>query len=1150
MFNVGDIFARIGYRYDDREARHFERDYSTLERRARDPIEAHAGVDVDKRGFDRYDRQLHDAEQHSHRFGRGTAMAMGIAGTAIAGVGTAGVVGGALLAKSLADAASDINESLSKNRVLFGDYAKDIEKFAETSAKSYGIGKRAALEYTGVFGNLMRANGASREEASKHSVELTKLAADMASFSNTGIDEALDALRSGLVGETEPLRRFGVTLSANAVAAEAMRTGIVKTAKGSLEYRTAAIAVEKAEKARADAIAKGGKDSLEAREASIALEKAQANLTKTAAGGKVELTAQQKQMASMSLIMRQTSAAHGDFARTSTGAANTQRILAARFDDLKVRLGGFVLPLLSKAAGFALKLWDAFETGKGPLAGTARTIKSVGSAVGDIIGWFARAGHTVHDFFTGGNSDATAYVGNVRELVTTVGRFLRDLGQSLRRIFRSIGDDLADVAKGFYNIVHAVSDVLLPVIKRALPGAKQIIEGLAIAVRGVVRVIAGILNGDFRKAWEGVKDIVHGVFKAVGGIIRAGTAPIREGFARLGGLAASAFWKAINGVVGTAVDIVNAIIGVINKIPGVEIGKVGKPHLGPSGDTGGAMNTSTVGHYFAGGVVNAPIAIVGEEAPEHPEYIIPTNPRYRRRALSLLASAAQELGAGGTPGFLGGGILRGAADVVGDAAGAAGNVAGGLAHHLLGLLPANPFRPPFAGVGRYALDKAKDFILDKAHDLIGGGNVAGKLIGKVTGTLGKAGKLASLFGLRVSSTYRDPAHNRAVGGVEGSLHTHGSLANPGATDLVGSLAAMQAGLAYARSHYHPQEALIHDVGSGLHLHLGWFRRGGKRGKKKHKPPPALAPNRGRERALARGDRGLTKYDGEIADLERTYQQKDREFGLSDEDFLVEHDDGSITVDQGLLGKRVGELRQLLKLRKRIRDAIARYMAAVERAINSYRAAVAKLREVLDAAKGESRAKERQGYRDTIDAYTDRIGELQGVAHDLPFDAEDNRLDIVELEQEIAGLRGTAGTPATASGDDTGGGDLAGELGGGPSVEIGPDAQAQIDQANARTAAMQANLTAARASLAAFSGPGDIGVGGPNAFAAGTAAYPVGAGPLPAVAAAPAPGPAAIVQVHYHGWKVPHGHELQLMGQGVAQALDATPYRQAKRMEAG
>lgn len=89
-------------------------------------------------------------------------------------------------------------------------------------------------------------------------------------------------------------------------------------------------------------------------------------------------------------------------------------------------------------------------------------------------------------------------------------------------------------------------------------------------------------------------------------------------------------------------------------------------------------------------------------------------------------------------------------------------------------------------------------------------------------TLAWAKALARKHGLSISSTWRSVAHNASVNGVPNSLHTHGSYANPGAVDFVPPSSAALADAQRAGV----QEALIHDAGSGLHLHVGFFRRGG------------------------------------------------------------------------------------------------------------------------------------------------------------------------------------------------------------------------------------------------------------------------------------------------------------------------------------
>jgi hypothetical protein len=61
------------------------------------------------------------------------------------------------------------------------------------------------------------------------STTLAGLAGDMASFYNLDAQEAFDKLRSGISGETEPLKQLGINLSVANLEAFALANGIEKS---------------------------------------------------------------------------------------------------------------------------------------------------------------------------------------------------------------------------------------------------------------------------------------------------------------------------------------------------------------------------------------------------------------------------------------------------------------------------------------------------------------------------------------------------------------------------------------------------------------------------------------------------------------------------------------------------------------------------------------------------------------------------------------------------------------------------------------------------------------------------------------------------------------------------------------------------------
>jgi hypothetical protein len=205
----------------------------------------------------------------------------------------AALLGAGVITKEAISAGSDLIEQQQKVNVVFGQSSDIVHGFANTSTEAFGVSRREAEATAGTFGNLFRTIGLGEGESAKMSTRLIGLAADLASFSNTDPSQALEALQSGLVGLTRPLRQYGINLDVASEKQKAMDLGLYS--------------------------------------------------------GKGNLTASARAQAAYALILEQSTLAQGDFARTSDHLAQQQKILRARFDDAKAALGQGLLPEASGA---------------------------------------------------------------------------------------------------------------------------------------------------------------------------------------------------------------------------------------------------------------------------------------------------------------------------------------------------------------------------------------------------------------------------------------------------------------------------------------------------------------------------------------------------------------------------------------------------------------------------------------------------------------------------------------------------------------------------------------------------------------------------------------------------------------------------------
>lgn len=201
---------------------------------------------------------------------------------------TAGLI---RFSKSAITAASDLQEVQNVVDVAFGDMANEVNAFAETAIEKLGMSALTAKQFASTFMAMSNGMGIAAQSGKNMSLQLTRLAADMASFYNVSQDVAFTALKSIFTGETETLKKFGVVMTEANLEAYALAQGITK------QYS----AMTQAEK--------------------VALR--------------------------YNYVLASTTNAQGDFARTSNSWANQTRILAERWNEFKVVLGNILVNILT-----------------------------------------------------------------------------------------------------------------------------------------------------------------------------------------------------------------------------------------------------------------------------------------------------------------------------------------------------------------------------------------------------------------------------------------------------------------------------------------------------------------------------------------------------------------------------------------------------------------------------------------------------------------------------------------------------------------------------------------------------------------------------------------------------------------------------------
>lgn len=114
--------------------------------------------------------------------------------------------------KQAVQTASDLEESANVVEVVFGK-ENNVSKWAEENASAFNLSRLEAEKFAGTLGAVLTPSGLGIDVIEDMSINLTKLSGDLGSLWNKSNEEAFNALRSAITGETEPMKNFGVVMT-------------------------------------------------------------------------------------------------------------------------------------------------------------------------------------------------------------------------------------------------------------------------------------------------------------------------------------------------------------------------------------------------------------------------------------------------------------------------------------------------------------------------------------------------------------------------------------------------------------------------------------------------------------------------------------------------------------------------------------------------------------------------------------------------------------------------------------------------------------------------------------------------------------------------------------------------------------------------
>ena len=152
----------------------------------------------------------------------GLANSLGALKTAILGVGVYKLARGFATATQ---SAMDTIESIHLFEVSLGSLAETTGRAVDSLSDITGLDRTKLLDTVGEYNLLARSMGLTSDNAQILSTNTNKLALDLSSLTNRSFVKVQEDLRSGLIGQSKTMYKYGIDVTESALAQEALNQG-------------------------------------------------------------------------------------------------------------------------------------------------------------------------------------------------------------------------------------------------------------------------------------------------------------------------------------------------------------------------------------------------------------------------------------------------------------------------------------------------------------------------------------------------------------------------------------------------------------------------------------------------------------------------------------------------------------------------------------------------------------------------------------------------------------------------------------------------------------------------------------------------------------------------------------------------------------